>query len=403
MNYAIITALFIFSSIQFVSIFGEISLINRALFNFTVNLMQKTAKDDKSAILSPFSVSTSLFMVYLATNAARTSDLRKQFANQIADSAKIKSKKYKLNVANRFCVRKGFPVKDSFKRMLRLYYNETVHEFSFEKRKGFVQVCSLTKCKNDMKIERKTNKKIKDLIKEDSINKDTNILLMNAIYFKATWKNQFMKAVTKEREFHISEKEKKPIAHTLNKYMCISSALRFIQIPMMTNSIKAPYYEDNLVQVIKLPYTHTKIEMVFILPKARFGLSNVLAKLTGEDLFKYINDTKRSSVTVIIPKFQVEEKLDLKDALQKIGITDIFSAASNFRELVNTTVPVSVGKIMHAGFIEIDEKGTESTAVTVVDLINRSASQHRFVADHPFLFAIVNNLETVLFIGQYVK
>ncbi|EJW73906.1 hypothetical protein WUBG_15185 [Wuchereria bancrofti] len=143
--------------------------------------------------------------------------------------------------------------------------------------------------------------------------------------------------------------------------------------------------------------------MVFILPKARFGLSNVLAKLTGEDLFKYINDTKRSSVTVIIPKFQVEEKLDLKDALQKIGITDIFSAASNFRELVNTTVPVSVGKIMHAGFIEIDEKGTESTAVTVVDLINRSASQHRFVADHPFLFAIVNNLETVLFIGQYVK
>uniref|UniRef100_A0AAF5PLP2 Serpin domain-containing protein n=1 Tax=Wuchereria bancrofti TaxID=6293 RepID=A0AAF5PLP2_WUCBA len=386
MNYAIITALFIFSSIQFVSIFGEISLINRALFNFTVNLMQKTAKDDKSAILSPFSVSTSLFMVYLATNGktkeqlqkilggtARTSDLRKQFANQIADSAKIKSKKYKLNVANRFCVRKGFPVKDSFKRMLRLYYNETVHEFSFEKRKGFVQ--GINKW-----ISRKTNKKIKDLIKEDSINKDTNILLMNAIYFKATWKNQFMKAVTKEREFHISEKEKKPL-----------------------NIIKAPYYEDNLVQVIKLPYTHTKIEMVFILPKARFGLSNVLAKLTGEDLFKYINDTKRSSVTVIIPKFQVEEKLDLKDALQKIGITDIFSAASNFRELVNTTVPVSVGKIMHAGFIEIDEKGTESTAVTVVDLINRSASQHRFVADHPFLFAIVNNLETVLFIGQYVK
>ncbi|EJW70750.1 hypothetical protein WUBG_18343 [Wuchereria bancrofti] len=88
--------------------------------------------------------------------------------------------------------------------MLRLYYNETVHEFSFEKRKGFVQ--GINKW-----ISRKTNKKIKDLIKEDSINKDTNILLMNAIYFKATWKNQFMKAVTKEREFHISEKEKKPL------------------------------------------------------------------------------------------------------------------------------------------------------------------------------------------------
>ncbi|KAK6113065.1 Serpin (serine protease inhibitor) family protein [Brugia pahangi] len=175
------------------------------------------------------------------------------------------------------------------------------------------------------------------------------------------------------------------------------------RIPMMMNNIELLYYEDNLVQVIKLPYTHPKIEMVFILPKARFGLSDVLAKLTGEDLFKYINDAKKNYVTVIIPKFQVKEKLDLKEALQKIGITDVFSGTGSFGELVNNTVSVSIGKVMHAGFIEIDEKGTESTAATVVDLIDRMGTQRRFVADHPFLFAIVDNLKTVLFIGQYVK
>ncbi|KAK6113061.1 Serpin (serine protease inhibitor) family protein [Brugia pahangi] len=390
MNYAIITALLLFASIQFVSIFGELSLLDHALFNFTVSLMQKIAKDDKSAILSPLSVSTSLFMVYLAADGktkeqlqkilggtSRTSDLRQYFANQIADSANIKSKKYKLNVANRFCIREGFSVKDSFKRMLRMYYNETMHEFNFEKRKEFVKEINKW-------ISRKTNKKIKDLIKEDSINKDTNILLMNAIYFKATWKKQFMKTLTKEKEFHISENEMK-------------------RIPMMMNNIELLYYEDNLVQVIKLPYTHPKIEMVFILPKARFGLSDVLAKLTGEDLFKYINDAKKNYVTVIIPKFQVKEKLDLKEALQKIGITDVFSGTGSFGELVNNTVSVSIGKVMHAGFIEIDEKGTESTAATVVDLIDRMGTQRRFVADHPFLFAIVDNLKTVLFIGQYVK
>ncbi|KAK6113064.1 Serpin (serine protease inhibitor) family protein [Brugia pahangi] len=195
MNYAIITALLLFASIQFVSIFGELSLLDHALFNFTVSLMQKIAKDDKSAILSPLSVSTSLFMVYLAADGktkeqlqkilggtSRTSDLRQYFANQIADSANIKRQKIQVECSKSFLHKGGFSVKDSFKRMLRMYYNETMHEFNFEKRKEFVKEINKW-------ISRKTNKKIKDLIKEDSINKDTNILLMNAIYFKATWKN----------------------------------------------------------------------------------------------------------------------------------------------------------------------------------------------------------------------
>ncbi|VDN87879.1 unnamed protein product, partial [Brugia pahangi] len=230
-------------------------------------------------------------------------------------------------------------------------------------------------------ISSETNNKVRNIITTRSITENTRMLLMNAIHFKGTWTVQFVDFATKQKQFHISENEVK---------------LVIMNVPMMVKSDTVPYYEDDAVKVIKLPYIGDEVEMVIILPRRRFGLSDVLGNLSGEKLFKYVNEIK-------LPRFKVEEKRNLNSALQAIGITDAFSGNANFEELFNNSLPISIGKIIHAGFIEVNEKGTESAAATMIELEDRMGSSKNFNADQPFLFAIVKDLKTVLFLGQYVK
>ncbi|EJW77928.1 hypothetical protein WUBG_11160 [Wuchereria bancrofti] len=86
------------------------------------------------------------------------------------------------------------------------------------------------------------------------------------------------------------------INQTITAALLLFASFQFVLIFGEISSTDTAQF-DFAVSLIKRNSAGRSIN-VFILPKARFGLSNVLAKLTGEDLFKYINDTKRSSVTV---------------------------------------------------------------------------------------------------------
>ena len=51
-----------------------------------------------------------------------------------------------------------------------------------------------------------------------------------------------------------------------------------------------PYYEDNQVQVLGLPYKSQEVFLYVILPKDRFGLSNLLQDITGQQLQNHIQE-----------------------------------------------------------------------------------------------------------------
>ncbi|EJW73224.1 hypothetical protein WUBG_15870 [Wuchereria bancrofti] len=293
-------------------------------------------------------------------SAASTSQFRVHFGKQLAYLARAESKNYTLNVANRLYVREGFSTKESFQRVLNFYYKGILHKFSFAQRNRLAQQINNW-------ISSQTNNKVRNMITPNSITDDTKMLLINAIHFKGTWTTQFINFVTKQRQFHISENEVK-------------------MMPMMAKSDTVPYYEDDAVKVIKLPYIGDEVEMVVILPKKRFGLSDVLKNLSGEKLLKYVNEAKNRSVSIRMPKFQVREKRILNNALRAIGIKDAFNGRANFGELLNNSIPISIGKIIHAGFIEVNEKGTESAAATIIELEDRIGSSRNFNADEPFLF-----------------
>uniref|UniRef100_A0A915PX37 Serpin domain-containing protein n=1 Tax=Setaria digitata TaxID=48799 RepID=A0A915PX37_9BILA len=347
-------------------------------------LLQETARDGKSVVLSPLSVSVALFVLYLAADGttkqqmtdvlgkkADESEVRLYFGKLIA-AIKRENTNYTLSVANRLYVRQDSSTKPSFNRIINLYFREKLRSFDYRKTQEVVQEINGW-------ISNETNNKITEMIRSDDINSLTRMLVLNAVYFKGTWEKQFIKSVTRDKPFHISETETK-------------------NIPTMVAMNKFPYYEDNSVQVLKMPYIGDKLEMVLILPKIRFGLSNVLKNLTPRDFLKYVYQAVPTLMAVKLPKFRVEKKMNLKESLEKIGFTDMFNENANFQEL--TKDPIFVSNVMHAGFIEVDEKGTESGAAIMIDVIDRIARKTvLFSVDQPFLFAIVKDITTVLFAG----
>uniref|UniRef100_A0A914EHG5 Serpin domain-containing protein n=1 Tax=Acrobeloides nanus TaxID=290746 RepID=A0A914EHG5_9BILA len=232
-----------------------------------------------------------------------------------------------------------------------------------------------------------TANQISQAIAGDAISDDTQMILTNAIYFKGTWEYKFEKNQTAPKTFYLSENREQ-------------------QVPMMKIIKPFPYYEDNQVQVLGLPYKSQEVFLYVILPKDRFGLSNLLQDITGQKLQNHIqeahkwhNDNSYTQTYVELPRFKIEAGLSLNDALKKLGITDAFDERSDFSGMTDSR-DLYISDVVHKAFIETNEEGSEAAAATGVIMRVTSVEQFRtFHADHPFLYAIATRQGDILFTG----
>ncbi|VDN08202.1 unnamed protein product, partial [Thelazia callipaeda] len=127
--------------------------VDFAQANFAIRLLQETAEYGKSTVISPVSISTSLFMIYYGSGGATRQELNNALANGanarhvqfyvaklLTDIASSKYKNYKLDIANRIYVRPNLPVKLTFHRFIRLFYQEVLHEINYYQRFQIAQV-----------------------------------------------------------------------------------------------------------------------------------------------------------------------------------------------------------------------------------------------------------------------
>ena len=133
--------------------------------------------------------------------------------------AKLKSKDFTLAVANRIFIRKGFSPKASFLKKVRKFFYSRVGETDFDKS------ANAAKEINEW-VEKRTMQKIKDLVKPESLDAGTNLVLVNAIYFKADWAKKFDKSLTKKKRFYTTEVEGQP----------------FVSMMVMENFLKVTFH-----------------------------------------------------------------------------------------------------------------------------------------------------------------
>jgi serpin B len=143
--------------------------------------------------------------------------------------------------------------------------------------------------------------------------------------------------------------------------------------------------------------------MLVILPEPDTDLNYWLTDMSNEKLHFLINNLNSQRLEVSLPRFKIEFKRELNSDLVKLGMTDAFLPAADFSRISRNT-DLLIDIVMHRGFIEVDETGSEAAAATAVAMKMLSAGPPPtpvpFNADHPFIFLLMeDSMNLVLFAG----
>ncbi len=219
------------------------------------------------------------------------------------------------------------------------------------------------------------------------LNDDTDLILINTLYFKAKWLNEFKKSGTSNRVFHAPDGD--------------------LSAKFMTRIGSYRHSECERYAALYLPYRGETAEMIVFLPREDFGL-DAIVKAFGTDLIKQTDAVSREKqVGVSIPKFSIESSMELNKPLVDLGMGLAFSDAADFSGITSDCA-LKINKVIHKVRVDVDEEGTEAAAATAI-MMMRSAMLPRppeveFSADRPFLFLIrERSTGVVLFMGRVEK
>lgn len=220
----------------------------------------------------------------------------------------------------------------------------------------------------------------------DRINPDAVLLLMNALYFKGEWSEQFDEGQTAPADFRLADGQT-------------------VRVPTMQGEVEALLAHGDGYRALELPYGRRNFSMVVLLPEdPDTPLAEFAAELEGglwDDAAGRLDEAGRwGEVDVRLPRFTFETKKVLNGPLQALGMVDAFSALTADLTRMSDDRRLQVSSVRQDTFVGVDEEGTEAAAVTTVEVEVVSAGP-QFVVDRPFVFAIRERTTgTLLFVGQ---
>ena len=353
------------------------------------NLLVSSQSKYRNMVASPFSISAVMAMAYAGAKGSTANQMKSVLAfpkdsalqqgYQILLSVLKSNENFTLESANRVFVQENYKLLDSYLTAVKKYYHAEPYELDFmEESEKSRQVINKW-------VEDQTKEKIKNLFPPRSINSNTRMVLVNAIYFKGDWKRKFIKIWTKRRKFTTHEGKK-------------------IRVDMMRQKSKfrSAQNVDLGCRILELPYKGDRLSMLVFLSKKPEDFDAMEEKFGSFD-FSNITLSGAIKFDIAIPKFKIESKHDLVDNLKKIGLDDMFVAGKADFSGMDGTRNLYASSVVQKAFIEVNEEGSEAAAATGMVMMMRAmpAPPQKFTCDRPFLFAIKDNLTgMVLFTGR---
>ncbi|KAI0213083.1 Leukocyte elastase inhibitor [Lamellibrachia satsuma] len=365
----------------------------RANCEFAFSLYGELIKSDvgKNVFFSPFSISTALAMTYAGARGKTAKEMcqvlkfcplkfniHASFRSTLA-SMNAAQGEYKLSVADGIFVHEKFTVHKSFLNSLDYYYSAGFKALDFHgDARGSAKYINKW-------VEDRTNHKIKNIVSPMDIEMSV-MALANAIYFKGLWKFPFNPDNTKLAKFYAA-----PTWSTSGEMMIQTGRFRY----SLNRRLGC--------QILEMPYKGDRLSMYILLPTRTYGLTSLERKLTFNSLTSALAKLHTRRLSVAIPKIKMTISKDLPDTLTAMGMGLAFMLDADFTGM-SPLRPLFVSNVIHMAFIEVDEKGTEAAAATIVLMSNKAPPPpiHKdFVADHPFLFLIRDNVTgSILFLGR---
>lgn len=345
------------------------------------------AKGSGNIMISPFSVSSALSMTLngasgetfeamkdaLAYSDKTLEEINETYLKLMNDMISV-DPRVVMEIANSVWVEKNLTVKQPFMNSLETWYKAEARSFD-------VTDPATVKMVNDW-IAGKTHDKIKNML--ESLDPDIAMLLVNAVYFKGKWRNQFDPDETGLKPFYVTEDAPE-------------------QVQMMHQKENFRVVNTGNATLLELPYGQGNYSMVVMLPDVGVTLSEALQLVTPENWYTWMTNLENavSEVDLSLPRFKYEYKRRLNDDLTNLGMGVAFNPMlADFSNMSDQELFISF--VLHQTFIETNEEGTEAAAATIVGMELTSVPNTRVVnVNRPFLYFIRETTTgTIVFMGQ---
>ncbi|XP_044147878.1 serpin I2 isoform X2 [Bufo gargarizans] len=333
---------------------------------FAVDLHRaiRSADTEENIIFSPLGATLILGMIKLGAKGTASHQIKEvlklqgnQESEEFSGLQKLlaviseENKEFTFNLANALYLQEGFHVKEQYLHSNRDFFKSEIKLVNFQDLKASAEIISAW-------VETQTN---------------------------GEWEHKFSPEATHPKDFTVK-------GGTSTK------------IPMMNLHLAAKlgYFSVNnfKYKVLELPYKGGKLSLLLALTAENVDIEDLEKNLTAPIVKDWNSNMKEELVEISLPRFKIEHKVDLKKSLLHLNITDVFNPSCNLSGITDTS-NLYISKVVQKVSIEVNEAGSEAAASTGMNVAAMSLTNHRFVADRPFLFFIRHNPSgSILFMGK---
>lgn len=314
----------------------------------TFSFQQQANLSGQSFLLSPFSVFNALAVLEQGAEGTTLQELvnglhinsnKMLVANQFQtyyQELRKNAGETTFNVANRIYTQQTYKLNPTFQAVVHQKFGSGIQPLNFANSQASANTI------NNF-VEQQTNGKITDLISASSLNADTRLVIVNAIYMKGLWLHKFDAKNTKSGPF--SSFEYATYMNQVNKF-------NYTALPELAAT------------ALEMPYASSTFSVVFILPNLNVAYANVENKLKTYDWKKITSQMRVQQVNVTIPKVNMNYQQNLNYILSKAGINEIFADNANLNGILAESEPLQVSQVVQKCFLELNEDGALAAAAT---------------------------------------
>lgn len=361
-----------------------------AYADFAIDLLRASQAEGKNTLMSPLSVTLALGMT--ANGAA--GETREEFTDlfgmapeelnvycrELMDQYSKLGGSSQTNLANSLWCDPSLTLNDSFVQTCRGSFDAELFHADLQSGQTMRDVNSW--------VGKATRGKIPEVLKKP-FSDDAVLALINAVYFK----NQFA------RPFETPGSPWTMDFHNADGTLAQPKGMR-------NGTRREIYLSHDGGQGVLLPYDDETLGLLLMLPDEDVSLTEYLKGWDGQTIAALLEGQRDAQVSLTMPKFQARWRDELREPLKALGLTRAFGfGAADFSSMGSSPIgPLYLTSVIHEAVFEINEKGTEAAAVTVVVGGAGSARPPEetiyLTLDRPFLYGIVD-LEngTPLFLG----
>ncbi|MGH7670387.1 MAG: serpin family protein [Gemmatimonadaceae bacterium] len=357
-------------------------------FSFALFGQVSGAQPDSNVFLSPLSASMSLGMALNGAADSTYDQMRSalQFGNATQHNIDAGYQSLialltsldpgvQMQVANSVWYEQTFPFYQSFLDTARTYFGATVQPLDFS------DVTASLAAINGW-VNTQTHGKIPTIL--NSIAPNEVMFLINAVYFKGSWRQRFDSALTEQGAFT-------PAVGAPQ------------QVWLMHRVVTMSYAEGDAYQAVDLAYGDSAFTMTVLLPKPGTSVDALADSLTPQFWAALTSNLHNQDVDLTLPRLQLTYTRQLNDDLAALGMRSAFVPnVADFTRMSSEGQRLYISRVDQKAFVNVDESGTEAAAATATGVgptsIEVPVPMH---VDRPYLFVIRERLSgTLLFMAK---